>query len=75
MEDVVFGIIGVVFCVLVGGFCVFCSVMNFDWFFSNRKAVPLVKLFGRNGTRIFYICLGAFIMLMALIGGIGLFFV
>lgn len=67
-------IIGIVMCVvflLIGAFCIFCSVMNFDWFFNNYKAAPLVKLFGRNGTRIFYACLGAFIAFCSLVGAAG----
>ena len=32
--------------------------MDFNWFMNNRKARLFVKLFGRNGARIFYTILG-----------------
>ncbi len=70
-EDKVIGVIMAVICLLAGGFCIFCSVMNYDWFFNNHKAAPLMKIFGRNGTRIFYICLGIFICIVAVIGVVG----
>lgn len=38
------------------------SIFNWDWFFNNRKAYIFVKLFGRNGARIFYVLL-AFVLL------------
>ena len=60
--EIIMGIVMCVVLLLVGGFCIFCSVMNFDWFFNNYKAAPLVKIFGRNGTRIFYIIIGVFIL-------------
>ena len=43
---------------LCGIFCVVCAVMDFNWFMNNRKARLFVKLFGRNGARIFYTILG-----------------
>jgi hypothetical protein len=34
--------------------------MNFDWFFNRKSAKDIAGLFGRNGTRLFYGILGAF---------------
>lgn len=36
---------------------ILASIFNWDWFFNNRKAYIFVKLFGRNGARIFYVLL------------------
>ena len=71
MEDAIFCFIAAAFMVAAGIFCIVCSVKNLDWFFNNSKARPLVKIFGRNGTRIFYICLGVFIVVMGLMGAAG----
>ena len=70
--EIIMGIGMCVVLLLVGGFCIFCSVMNFDWFFNNYKAAPLVKIFGRNGTRIFYIIIGVFIAFCSLMGAAGI---
>jgi hypothetical protein len=53
--------------VICGLFSIFCAAMNFEWFVNSRKARLFVKIFGRNGARVFYILLG--IALVA--GGIG----
>lgn len=55
--------------VLAGVFSLLSSVKNFDWFFNNSKAKPFVKLFGRNGARIFYSILGIFIIILGLVLG------
>lgn len=34
---------------------------------ENRKARPIVAIFGRDGAKIFYIILGAFIILMGIL--------
>ncbi len=48
--------------ILIGGFPILGAVFNWDWFFNNHKAIPIVKLFGRNGARIFYAIIGIFIL-------------
>ena len=59
-------IIGIVlFC--LGLFSIFCSAMNFDWFFEHRKAAKFVEIFGRSGTRVFYIVLGVLMIFFAII--------
>lgn len=59
----------VVIFVLAGAFSLLSSVKNFDWFFNNSKAKPFVKIFGRNGARIFYSILGIFIIILGLVLG------
>ncbi len=54
-EGEVFGFI-IIF--LAGLFSVFCAAKDYDWFMNNSKAWLFVKLFGRNGARVFYILLG-----------------
>ena len=53
--------------ILAGLFSIVCAVKDYDWFMKNRKARPIVAIFGRNGAKIFYIILGAFIILMGIL--------
>ena len=53
--------------VLAGGFSIFCAVKDYDFFMNSSKAWLFVKLFGRNGARIFYIILGAVIICCGLL--------
>lgn len=68
MEEAVICIIMSVVIALIGVFCIFCSAMNFDWFFNNRKLALLIKIFGRNVTRVLYICLGVFVVGCGILG-------
>lgn len=53
---------------LAGGvFCIFCAVKDYDFFMESSKAWLFVKLFGRNGARIFYILLGVFIIVCGIL--------
>ena len=52
--------------ILGGLFSIFCSVMNYNWFIESGKARFLLKLFGRTGTRIFYVLLGIIIIILLL---------
>lgn len=54
---VIFGVLGL--------FSILAGVMNWEFFFSSRRAKTFVKLFGRNGARIFYIVFG---IVVAVIG-------
>ena len=50
---------------LLGGiFAFFCAYKDYDWFMNSSKASWIVKLFGRNGARIFYMGLGVFIIVI-----------
>ena len=46
---------------IMGLFSVVCAALNFDWFFANHRARPIVAIFGRTGARLFYVALGTFI--------------
>ncbi len=52
--------------VIIGIFCISASAQNWDWFFNNYRAKPIVKLFGRDGARIFYAILGIFLTITGL---------
>jgi hypothetical protein len=54
MENILFTLV----LVLSGLFSLVASICNWNFFFENRKAYLFVKLFGRNGARIFYGLLG-----------------
>jgi drug/metabolite transporter superfamily protein YnfA len=49
---------GILF-VVVGCFSMAGAYFDWDWFMKNSRAWLFVKLFGRNGARIFYGLLGA----------------
>ncbi len=49
---------------LAGIFVLAASAFDWDWFFTNRKAIFFTNLFGRGGARIFYGFLG--VVLLAL---------
>ena len=71
-ESVMMIVMGLVFAA-IGLFSLMGAVMNWDWYFNNRRARGVVAIFGRNGARIFYGILGIFIMAIgavAVIGGI-----
>ncbi|MBP6408047.1 MAG: immunity 17 family protein [Fusobacteriaceae bacterium] len=55
-----------IFFVLAGLFSILGAVKNWDFFMNNRKAYIWVKLFGRNGARIFYGILGFVIAIIGL---------
>ena len=55
-----------IFFVLAGLFSILAAVKNWDFFMNNRKAYIWVKLFGRNGARIFYGILGFVIAIIGL---------
>jgi len=53
-------ILGIVI-LLAAMFTFVASTLNLDFFFNNRRAETFIKLFGRNGARIFYILLSLFL--------------
>ena len=55
-----------IFFVFSGLFSILGAVKNWDFFMNNRKAYICVKLFGRNGARIFYGILGFVIAIIGL---------
>ena len=60
------GAFTVFFAIAAGAFCIYCSYKDYDWFFNNHKARPLVSLFGREGARKFYYVLGAILVFLGL---------
>jgi predicted transporter len=56
------------FLVFVGLFSVAGGILNWDWFFADRKAKPIVRSFGRTGARIFYVIIGLAVMTLGIIG-------
>ena len=51
---------------MAGAFCICAGVFDWDFFFRNYKAAPLVRLLGRQGARKFYIGLGVILVLAAI---------
>ncbi len=56
---------GILF-IFAGFFSMAGAYFNWDWFMENRRAWIFIKLFGRNGTRIFYGLLGAGLVILGL---------
>ena len=53
-----------------GAFSVAGGAFNWDFFMKSRRAAIFVKIFGRNGARIFYVVLGAALMTLGVLLGI-----
>ena len=52
---------------IASGVCtIFCAFMDYGWFMNHRKAAFFVAIFGRNGTRVFYIILGIVVIFLVL---------
>ncbi len=60
-------IIASVVIMLVGLFCIVCSIKEYNWFFNNRKARLVVEMFGKKAAKIFYIFIGAFLLVLGFI--------
>ena len=62
MSDSAFAIV-----IFLGGLLtIFCAVKDCDWFMTAHKARFFVKLFGREGARIFYVLLGAVVIVLSI---------
>ena len=64
----------VVLVIAAGAFSLAGSILNWDWFFNNRRATVMVSIFGRMGARIFYGILGSALVLGGLFVGVGSLF-
>ena len=51
----------------VGLFPILAAVFDWDFFFNNYKARPVVKVLGRSGARIFYAVLGTVIIVISFV--------
>ncbi|WP_033961439.1 immunity 17 family protein [Psychroserpens jangbogonensis] len=58
-------LIALIISIGAGAFSIIASILNWDFFFENRKAEFLVNILGRNGSRIFYAILGLFLFFIA----------
>jgi hypothetical protein len=54
----------------VGIFSILGGALNWRFFMENRKAEFFVRVFGRNGARIFYVLLGVGILGIAIYLGL-----
>jgi hypothetical protein len=48
--------------IVVGVFAITASLRNWRWFMEPRKAQIWINLFGRNGARGFYFCIGVLLV-------------
>ena len=55
-----------------GAFAMLGAVCDWDWFMNNRKARFFVKVFGRNGARVFYALLGLALIVIGMVGVLGI---
>ena len=58
--------------IAVGAFAMAGGLFNWDWFMDNRKARGIVKIFSRNGARIFYGVLGLAIAVVGVLATMGI---
>jgi len=58
--------------VLIGLYAIAGAALNWEWFMGDPKAKIFARLFGRTGTRIFYILLGVGAVIIGLFGVFGL---
>jgi hypothetical protein len=56
----------------IGLFPIAASVLNWEWFFTARKARFFVDKLGRNGARVWYGVLGLAVMVLGLLGALGI---
>lgn len=57
-------IVSVIFLIAGGIFTITASVLNWEFFFGDPKAKMFGKLFGREGSRVIYILIGVFLILV-----------
>lgn len=48
-----------------GVFVIAAAALDWDWFFNNWRARFFVRLFGRDGARLFYAALGIVFFVLA----------
>ena len=52
----------------LGLFSLVAAIFTTDWFFQSRGAASFIKLFGRQGARIFYALLGLGLITCGVLG-------
>lgn len=58
--------------VAAGIFCVSGAVFDWNFFMNSSRAWIFVKMFGRNGARVFYVLLGGFITVLGALMTLGI---
>lgn len=58
--------------VVAGLFSIAGAVKDWDFFMNHHKAQFFIRLFGRQGTRIFYGILGTILSVLGLLAGLGI---
>jgi len=59
--------------IVVGFYSIAGAALNWEWFMGDPKAKVFARLFGRTGTRVFYILLGVSALIFGFFGLFGLF--
>lgn len=74
-KDQVMFMLVVIFLYLAGVFSVVASILNWEWFFSHRKAAVFESILGRKGARIFYFILGLGIIIFVSVKLVPMFYI
>lgn len=48
------------------------GIMDWEWFMNSRKGRRMVRLIGRRGARILYVCLGLFLIVLGVLMAVGI---
>lgn len=64
MEDINKKILWLLTTWIIPFYLMFCSVMNFDWYFNTWQPKAMVKRFGRNGARVLYFMTGLLLIVL-----------
>ena len=54
--------------ILSGLFVIVAAVLNWDWYFNDRKTLFWVNLIGRPATRVLHIILGIVLIVCGILG-------
>ncbi len=58
--------------IVIGFYSIAGAALNWEWFMGDPKAKVFARMFGRTGTRVFYILLGVGVVIIGLYGIFGL---
>ena len=58
--------------IVIGFYTIAGAALNWEWFMKDPKADIFVRLFGRTGTRVFYMIVGVGLIFIGLWGIFGL---
>lgn len=53
--------------IVIGIFALVSSVGNFDFYFNNYKVARMVKLIGRNATRVVHAIIGILVIVLGIL--------